>query len=67
MPTFRDKVEIEDVEVLRDTGKALLCRINEREIWIPQSQIDDDSEVYQEGDSGTLIVSEWIALEKKLV
>jgi hypothetical protein len=32
--------------------------------WIPLSLIHDDSEVYDEGHEGTLIVAEWFA-EKK--
>jgi hypothetical protein len=51
---------------LRSTDKALLVEVEGREIWIPQSQVDDDSEVYEEGQTGTLIVSDWIADEKGL-
>ena len=63
---FREKVRIDDVEILRATDKAVLCQIEDQQVWIPQSQIDDDSEVWKEGDTGTLIVSDWIAKEKKL-
>lgn len=65
---------IEVTEVLKDTGKALLVRVDEDDpvhettddgtVWVPQSQIHEDSEVYQEGDSGTLIVTRWIAEQK---
>jgi len=52
-------------ECIRDSGKALLCRIHGvGEEWIPQTQIHDDSEVYSDGDSGTLVVRIWFA-EKK--
>lgn len=44
----------------------LLCLIDEEEHWIPRSQIDDDSEVYEVGHSGELVVSQWIADEKGL-
>jgi len=30
-------------------------------VWILQSQITDDSEVYKEGHEGTLIVYRWFA------
>ena len=63
---FREKVRIDDVEILRATDKAVLCQIEDQQVWIPQSQIDDDSEIWKEGDTGTLIVSDWIAKEKKL-
>ena len=61
--------KFEDVQGLRasDTGKALLCLIGEEEVWIPQSQIDDESEVYERGGEGMLVVSQWIAEQKGLV
>ena len=70
---------IEVTEVLKDTGKALLVRVDVDDpvyemsgegnledglLWVPQSQIHDDSEVWQEGDSGTLVVTRWIAEQK---
>jgi len=67
MPNFSDKVSFEDVRALKDSGKALLCLIGEEKVWIPHSHIHDDSEVYEEGHEGTLIVSEWIATEKGLI
>lgn len=68
MPTFSRKVCFE-VTVLFDTGQALLCYFNEldTEEWIPQSQIDDDSEVYEAGDEGIITISEWIAIQRHLL
>ncbi len=61
-------VEFEDVpEVKRETDAAILCVVEGNEMWIPKSQIDDDSEVYKKGTSGKLIVTEWIALQKGLI
>lgn len=60
-------VEFEDVECVRATEKALLCRIDGKEHWIPQGQIHDDSEVYRDGDRGKLVISEWIATQKGLL
>jgi len=37
------------------------------EMWIPQTQIHDDSEVYREGDVGKLVITRWIAEQKDLV
>ena len=52
---------------MRDSGKALLCKIEgDVEAWIPKSQIDDDSEVYEEGHEGTLVITLWIAEKKGL-
>ena len=62
MPDFHDKIRIDNVLVVRETAKALLVRLADgEERWVPQSQIDDDSEVYGDGDEGTLIISEWWA------
>ena len=55
-------VRIEDREVIRDTGKAILVRIgDEHEKWIPSSVVDDDSEIWAEGDKGDLVVKAWFA------
>jgi hypothetical protein len=39
------KVHIDDVLCINSTAKACLVLIEGEEYWIPQSQIDDDSEV----------------------
>ena len=67
MPDFPTKHHIPDVRVIKSTEKAILCLIEGEEYWIPQSQIDDDSEVWQAGDQGELVISTWIALQKGLV
>lgn len=58
---FEDTCTIKDVTVRRETTLALLCVIEGEEYWIPKSQIDDDSEVYEMGTEGKLVVSQWIA------
>ncbi|MDP3768801.1 MAG: hypothetical protein Q8S13_12365 [Dehalococcoidia bacterium] len=68
MPAFRDKAEFPRSVALAATDKALLCRFEDgAEHWIPQGQIDDDSDVWKRGDEGTLIISAWIAEQKGLV
>jgi hypothetical protein len=69
MPDFRNKAEFEDVRAIRlsDSGAALLCDIDGEEVWIPVSQIDDDSEIFEEGHEGKLVVSEWLATQKGLI
>lgn len=64
---MEDTVEFHDVEVRRETPLAIQCVIDEQLVWIPKSQITDDSEVYELGTDGTLVVTEWIAIEKGLV
>ena len=57
----------ETVEVVRKTDKAVLCRYEGVESWIPFSQILDDSEVYnasEPGDQGKLCIPEWLAENK---
>ena len=50
------------------TEKALLVEDEDdedgEEVWIPHSQIHDDSELWDEskkGDRGKLVISEWMA------
>lgn len=62
----RETVWIKGVEALKETPKALLCLTPTKEVWIPKSQITEDSEVLAEGDVGTLVITEWIAGEKGL-
>jgi hypothetical protein len=66
MPEFKEKTRIDDVTILRTTDMAVVCEIDGSEFWIPQSQIDDDSEVWEEGDEGMLVISKWIADQKGL-
>jgi len=47
---------------LRQTDGALLVELESgEEVWVPQSVIDEDSEVYEEGHEGDLVVSDWFA------
>jgi hypothetical protein len=68
MPEFDEKRRFDDVRCTKMTEKALKVVIEDDVYWIPKSQIDDDSEVYDDGEhnEGTLIISEWIAEQKGL-
>ena len=59
----QDYVSLGNVTVLRTTEKALLCRIedDDREVWVPLSQIAEESDVSDEGDEGELLVASWWA------
>lgn len=47
---------------VRETDKALLIKINNRDIWIPKSCIHDDSELFDAvHKEGTVIVKRWWA------
>jgi hypothetical protein len=57
----------ETVEVVAVSAKAVLVRYEDVEDWVPFSQVLDDSEIYsgcQIGDTGTLVIPEWLAQEK---
>ncbi len=61
-----DGVPFDDVEAIRGTERALLCRLttdkgDRREVWVPRSQITDDSEVFEVGDAGELVIKAWFA------
>ena len=60
-------VRIEGVTVKHEVDKALLVDIDGDEHWIPKSQIDDDSEVYEMGTDGDLVITKWIAEKKGLL
>ncbi len=71
MTRDHDQVVLDNVVAINATAKALLCRIPItdgpprhdpfRDVWVPQSQITDDSEVYATGDEGQLVVKLWWA------
>jgi hypothetical protein len=59
-------IAIEGVECIRHTDKACLMVIFGEEHWIPQRHINMDSEVYQRGHIGKLIITKWIATQREL-
>jgi hypothetical protein len=40
--------------------------VREKEIWIPKSQIADESEVYKLDTDGELVITEWFAEKEGL-
>lgn len=65
-PRPKQYVAIEKASAIRDTGKALIVLIEEEEYVIPKSQIHDDSEVYEKGHEGKLIIPKWLAENEEL-
>jgi hypothetical protein len=55
-----DTVTITDVEVIREGGLALLCRVRGKEIWIPHAQILNAG-VQTVGQRGSIVVPKWFA------
>jgi hypothetical protein len=54
----------DDVRCIKATDKAILCVIAGEDCWVPQSQVHEDSEVFEDGNEGTLIVTAWLAKTK---
>jgi hypothetical protein len=53
-----------DGTIIRETEKAVLARIDDKEIWIPKSCIHDDSEAFsteKDQNEGTIVVKRWWA------
>lgn len=72
MARERRKVEIENCVCINTTALALLVSIGDgpaanTDVWIPKSQLHEESEVNDEGDKGTLVVTEWIAIMNDLI
>jgi hypothetical protein len=67
MVTLRDLITIDDVEVIAETGRALLIFDGNRQEWVPKSQIGRDSEVQEKGDKGSILIPEWLAKEKGFI
>ena len=64
-----DQVEFENAVCVAASSKAIRVRLEDRdeEIWIPQSVVSEDSEVWKPGDRGTLIIPEWFALKNGMI
>jgi hypothetical protein len=58
---WNEAFAIEDCEVLRKAGKTVIVDVEGDELMIPFSQIDDNSEVYEVGDTGTMLINPWLA------
>jgi hypothetical protein len=57
----------ETVTVKRKTVKAILVVYEDVEGWVPLSQIADGSDIYEAsdvGETGVLVIPEWLAEEK---
>ncbi len=55
-------IDVGNVTVLAETAKAVLCSWDDgEEHWIPKSAIDVESEVYEQGERGVLIIPKWLA------
>lgn len=62
-----EKVEFEDVTAIHESDLAVCVEIDGKAVWLPQAAIDDDSEVWRKGHTGTLVISRYWAEKKGLV
>jgi hypothetical protein len=62
-----DYTEVRSVTCTKETAQAILIALDTgRSVWIPKSQLGEDSEVYAEGTNGTLILKTWLAEQEGL-
>ncbi len=58
-------VYIEVEEIVAETEKAFLLRMEDGEEWIPKAQIEGGGEGYEKGDVDVgMSITEWIAKQK---
>lgn len=60
-------LKIPECECMAATPKAIKVRsphLPNMEEWFPETQVHDDSEVFEKGDTGDLIITKWIANQK---
>lgn len=61
---------IDDVKVKAVTEKALLIELSGddevEEVWIPKSQLGDETDVADVGDVGQVEIPDWLAAKRDL-
>jgi hypothetical protein len=60
-----DLVAFQDVRVIQAAAPALLCRINDRNVWLPRLHIS--GKLWCVGDRGKLFVRRWLARDRRLI
>jgi len=50
-----------EVVCVGETDNALRVEFDGEQVWVPKSVVDDDSEVFERGHTGNLVVAEWWA------
>ena len=59
-----DLVQFQDVHVIAATAPALRCRIGDKCVWLPRSQIS--GKLWCTGDRGKLLIPRWVARDLHL-
>jgi len=60
-----DLLAFADVRVIRSTAPALLCRVGDRNVWLPRGHIS--GKLWCAGDRGKLFIRRWIARDRHLI
>jgi hypothetical protein len=60
-----DLVPFQDVRVLKSALTALLCRIGDKNVWLPRGHIA--GKLWCTGDRGKLFIRRWVARERSLI
>lgn len=53
-------------ECIHETEKAVLVKLSDCKLWVPKSQLHDDSEVFGKGMKGRVVVKFWWAEKQEL-
>lgn len=63
-----DHVDFDNTVVRTESDEAIQVELDDgRLVWIPKSQVHEDSETYEMGTDGTLIIPEWLANSKGMI
>ena len=55
-------------ESIDENELCVVCDFGDgKEVFIPKSQITDDSEVWESGQEGELEIPEWLAMDRGLI
>jgi hypothetical protein len=58
-------VAFQNVRVIRSAAQALLCRIAEKNVWLPRGHIA--GKLWCAGDRGMLFIRRWVARDRHLI
>jgi len=62
-----ERIYFDDVTCLAESDRAIRVEIEgDQAVWIPKSQVDDESEVKAPGDEGRLVVTKYIVEQREL-
>lgn len=67
--TGNDPFTVDNVEVIVNNGKALLCRVDGiggPEVWLPCKLLLDGTTVAFRGDFGKAVIPAWLAEDRQL-